>query len=188
MTLEEMKNRIVSNNKLVKLTNADIEKISIENNLTETEVKELYAKAKESFKSERALAKLEKFMETHCCFVYNDRIIDFKPTYVESEKINEFGYAPRAILWKTNLDKNAIYYITMDNKGLCVINSMACVSSKSKTYDYRKALVDNNKALVESMLHSVLDGVSFDNFFKKCEKFNGFKKSPIKGVLKNIVF
>lgn len=187
MTIEEMKNRIVSNNKLVKLTNADIEKISAENNLTETEVKELYAKAKESVKSDRANAKLEKFKETHCCFEFNGKLIDFKPTYI-GYKHDDIDCPEMVIIWKTNLDKNAIYYVKKDEKGFCEIHSTACVSAKSKTYDYRKALVDNNKGLVESMLHSVLDGVAFDKFFEKCEKFNGFKQSSAKGVLKNIKF
>ena len=142
------------------------------------EMKEIYSACKLDFKQKRAAEKLEAFKIENCCFDYKGTMISFKPCYCT---IND----RKVIVWKTNLDKNAIYYI-YENEGAIAIKAIACVSDKNKSFEYRSDLVKGNKKKISAMLTETLAGCNFDQFFDRASKFKGFREVEIKGALKAI--
>ncbi len=179
MSIEAIKKEIVSNGKLVKLDSVAIESLSKRLSISTEEVKRLYVEAKAEVKAERAREKLEKFNTENCVFSYQGQSIAFKPVYITIEN-------SLVVIWKTNLDKNAIYYIYENEDSSIVIEATACVSEKSKSFDYRKSLVSGNKKKVKAMLEEMLNGCTFRQFFERASNFKGFREVSISGGLKNI--
>lgn len=140
---------------------------------------ECYQFYKEQAKKEKAEKKLKAFSETHCTFSYEGQTLEFRPVFA---RVNN----TLAIVWRSNIDKNAIYYLYENKDSSIIVKGDACVSSKSKSYDYRKALVKGNEGQVVKMINDILKGCRFADFLTKASFFKGFREVEIKGMLKNL--
>lgn len=179
MTQQEMRNEIFVNGKLQKIDSVALDSMSKRYSIDLEEVKKLYKETKDAIKAELAEAKLKAFEEKNCLFTYKNQKIAFKPVYMMKDN-------SRVILWRTNLDKNGIYYIYENASGSIVIDGIACVSERSKSYEYRTDLVISNKSKVKAMLSEMLNNCQFGAFWEKAKLFTGFKEVEEKGALKGI--
>ncbi len=162
-----------------KLTNADFERLANLWDWDVEEVKRSYKEFKAAMKAAKAAEKLKAFETDNCVFTYKGQRIPFKPCYITIED-------SIVIAWKSNLDKNAIYFCYENNSGSVVIAPTACVSDKSKSYEYRLDLVKANKSRVVGMMNEMLSGCTFEAFVKRAMLFKGFREVAISGGLKNI--
>lgn len=142
------------------------------------EIKEQYNICKLAVKEKKAKEKLEAFRTENCCFNYKGTEIAFKPCYcvIDNRKV---------VIWKTNLDKNAVYYL-YENDGAIAIKAVACVTEKNKSYTYRNDLVKANTGKIKKMMIDMLAGCNFEQFFERASKFKGFREVEVKGALKSI--
>lgn len=176
MTQEEMRKEIKERGKL---TNVDFEQLAKVYSEDIEKIKKLYKEVRAAIKAEKEAEKLKKFETENCLFEYKGKKIAFKPVYLMIED-------SIVIVWRTNLDKNGIYFIYENNSGSIVIAPTACVSSKSKSYEYRLDLVRANKSKVVGMMQEMLSNCTFKAFVKRAMLFKGFKEVAANGGLRNI--
>ncbi len=174
-----MRKEIFVNGKFQKVDSVTLDSLCKRYSIDMDECKKLYKETKAVIKAELAVAKLMAFEEQNCVFTYKDQRIPFKPVYIVKDRSN-------VIVWRSNLDKNAIYYIYENKSGSIVINGIACVSERSKSYNYRSDLVTGNQSTVKAMLSNMLNNCTFEAFWNKAQKFKGFREVEITGALKGI--
>ena len=146
-----------------------------ENGFTKEEVAE-YNSALKAVKAEERLnaIKLEK-----CIISYKGQNVTFKPSLCSSENGTEF------VIWK-NLDKNAVYFACKAEDGTVAFDAIASVTTKSQFYQFRSALVKNNRKTVNPVLKEVFEGLSWEAFYGRVSGYKNIKTVNCPTVLKSL--
>ena len=160
-----------------KLSNNNFAIISTNVNVEIEDIKSLYLAIKARLKEEKSKLKLDNWKLKNCSFEYKSKEFSFNPRFVvENDK--------KIVVFKSNLDKNAIYCVHQKKEGNIEILAFPCVSETSKSFEFRKKLVTSNKTLVTHLFEEMLNGVSFEVFLRRCENFRGWKEVTLsKGIL-----
>lgn len=146
-----------------------------ENGFTKEEVAEYNAELKALKADER----LQAIQPEKCVIVYKGQTVSFKPSLTSSENGTEF------VIWK-NLDKNAVYYACKAEDGTVAFDAIASVTSKSQFYQFRTALVRNNKETVNPVLKEVFEGLTWDAFYSRVSGYKNIKTVNCPTVLKSL--